>query len=300
MIKNYFRPKTIDELSELKLKTKGYLFSGGTDLFVKLRAGTIDTDTVIDTKYLNSKKIEITGNKLFIPINATYSELRMFIKQNNVNNMLENIVKTIGSPMIRNRGTPVGNISNASPAGDFVLASYLFNAQVIIEPTSRKLPVKDFIKGPGKIDLRENEFVYGIELEILNDYKFYFEKVGRRNAMIISIASLGLLLKEKDNKIKDIRIAFGSVAPYILRDENLEKSIIGETINEELFKHLAIEYQKLSLPITDVRATKEYRKSLVHNLVIKAYNNLFEKVVKEWSKLKNILNLKLLRMPITF
>lgn len=281
MIKNYYRPKTIDELSELKLKTNGSLFSGGTDLFVKLRAGAIDTDTVIDTKYLDSKKIEITNKKLFIPINATYSELRKFIKQNNVNNILENIVKTIGSPMIRNRGTPIGNITNASPAGDFVLASYLFNGEVIIEPTSRKIPVKEFIKGPGKINLEQNEFVYGIELEILDDYKFYFEKVGRRNAMIISIASIGLLLKEKDNKISDIRIAFGSVAPCILRDEKLEKSLIGETINEELFKHIAIEYQKLSSPITDVRATKEYRKTLVHNLVIKAYNNLFEKAVKE-------------------
>jgi xanthine dehydrogenase FAD-binding subunit len=281
MIKNYYRPKTIDELSELKLKTNGSLFSGGTDLFVKLRAGSIDTDTVIDTKYLDSKKIEITNKKLFIPINATYSELRKFIKQNNVNNILVNIVKTIGSPMIRNRGTPIGNITNASPAGDFVLASYLFNGEVIIEPTSRKIPVKEFIKGPGKINLEQNEFVYGIELEILDDYKFYFEKVGRRNAMIISIASIGLLLKEKDNKISDIRIAFGSVAPCILRDEKLEKSLIGETINEELFKHIAIEYQKLSSPITDVRATKEYRKTLVHNLVIKAYNNLFEKVVKE-------------------
>lgn len=288
MIKNYFRPKTIDELSELKYKTNGYLFSGGTDLFVKLRAGIIDTDTVIDTKYLDTKGIEIKDKKLFIPINATYNELRYFIKENKLNNILEDIVKTIGSPMIRNRGTPVGNISNASPAGDFVLASYLFNAQILIEPSSKKIPIKDFIKGPGQINLEQNEFVYGIELELLTDYKFYFEKVGRRNAMIISIASIGILIKEEDNKINDIRIAFGSVAPTILRDENLEKTLIGKTIDEELFKYLANEYQKLSSPITDVRATKEYRKSLVHNLVIKAYNNLFEKVVRWWFNLMNI------------
>ncbi|SHH16492.1 FAD binding domain-containing protein [Thermosipho atlanticus] len=279
MIKQYFRPTNIDELSELKLKTNGYLFAGGTDLLVKIRAGTIKTETLIDTKYLETDGIKTNANKLFIPLNTTYTELRKFLKQNQINLLLEEIIKTIGSPMIRNRGTPVGNIGNASPAGDFVLASYLFNAQILIEPTSKKIPINQFIKGPGKIELSDDEFIYGIELEILENYKYYFEKVGRRNAMIISIASVGMLLKEKEGKIEDIRIALGSVAPYILRDENLEKSVIGKEINEDLFKFLASSYQKIASPITDVRATKEYRKTLVYNLILKAYNNLYKKVV---------------------
>ncbi|MBO8160329.1 MAG: FAD binding domain-containing protein [Thermosipho sp. (in: Bacteria)] len=279
MIKNYFRPSTIDELSELKIKTNGYLFSGGTDLFVKIRAGAINTDTVIDTKYLENEELKIENKKLFIPLNTTYTELRKFIKANQINPIIENIVKTIGSPMIRNRGTPVGNIANASPAGDFVLASYLLNASVILKPSSKKIPVEEFIKGPGKIELEKEEFIYGIELEILDDYKFYFEKVGRRNAMIISIASIGLLIKEDNEKIKDIRIAFGSVAPTILRNKEIEKSLIGEKIDKNLFKYLANEFFNLSSPITDVRASKEYRKQLVYNLTLKAYINLYEKVV---------------------
>ncbi|MDK2839076.1 MAG: hypothetical protein PWQ83_611, partial [Thermosipho sp. (in: thermotogales)] len=130
MIKNYFLPKTVEELSEIKASTKGFLFSGGTDLFVKLRANAINTDTVIDTKAI----IETPNisDKLFIPLNFTYSQLREYLKDNNINKYLDNIIRLIGSPMIRNRGTPVGNIANASPAGDFVLASYLLNAKVIV------------------------------------------------------------------------------------------------------------------------------------------------------------------------
>lgn len=277
MIKNYFLPKTVEELSEIKASTKGFLFSGGTDLFVKLRANAINTDTVIDTKAI----IETPNisDKLFIPLNFTYSQLREYLKDNNINKYLDNIIRLIGSPMIRNRGTPVGNIANASPAGDFVLASYLLNAKVIVKPTNKKIPIEDFIKGPGKIELEENEFIFGVELDIKNDYKFYFEKVGRRNAMIISIASIAVLLKESNNKIYDIAICYGSVGPTILREKLLEEKVKGQEISLELFEYLASEYQKLSNPITDVRASKEYRKQLVYNLMIKAYYNLKEKKV---------------------
>ncbi|MBB6061761.1 xanthine dehydrogenase FAD-binding subunit [Thermosipho japonicus] len=277
MIKNYFLPKTVEELSEIKASTKGFLFSGGTDLFVKMRANAIKTDTVIDTKaIIEGPKI---SDKLFIPLNFTYSQLREYLKDNNINEYLNNVIRLIGSPMIRNRGTPVGNIANASPAGDFVLASYLLNAKVIVKPSNKKIPIEDFIKGPGKIELEDNEFIFGVELDIKNDYKFYFEKVGRRNAMIISIASIAILLKESSNKIDDIAICYGSVGPTILREKLLEEKVKGKEISLELFEYLASEYEKLSNPITDVRASKEYRKQLVYNLMIKAYYNLKEKKV---------------------
>ncbi|QTA37205.1 FAD binding domain-containing protein [Thermosipho ferrireducens] len=272
MIVNYFRPKTIEEIAKIKQDTGGVLFSGGTDLFVKLRANTIKTDTVIDTKYIEKIPVELKS-ELIIPLNTTYSEIREILEQKKQFSPLVEIIKTIGSPMIRNRGTPIGNLGNASPAGDFLLACYLYDAEVTIEPTKRKCHISDFIKGPGKVDLSREEFIYAVKIPNLDGYEYYFEKVGRRNAMIISIVSLGILLKRNQNKIEDIRIAYGSVAPTIVRFKDIERSLIGKELTLEMFEEIAKEYQHRVNPITDVRASKEYRKKLVYNLLLKAYNH---------------------------
>ncbi|ANQ54236.1 molybdopterin dehydrogenase [Thermosipho affectus] len=278
MIKNYYSPSTLDELLKIKNNTNGVVFSGGTDLFVKMRYGIIKPQTVIDTKKIKSA-IKLENRKLIIPLNTTYTDLLEFLKKNKTNLFLEKIIKLIGSPMIRNRGTPIGNIANASPAGDFILATYLLNGNIIIKPTNRIIPIENFILGPSKIDLAQNEIIYAIEIDVKNNYKFFFEKVGKRNAMIISIASIAVLLKENNGKIEDISICFGSVSPTILRDKNIESKIIGEEFSIELFKYLANEFEKLSKPINDVRASKSERKKLVYNLTIKAFYNLKNEVV---------------------
>ncbi|ABR31171.1 molybdopterin dehydrogenase [Thermosipho melanesiensis] len=273
MIKKYFSPTSLEELENLKSNINGVLFSGGTDLFVKMRYGIIDPEIVIDTKKINTK-ITCNNRKIFIPMNITYTELLTYIEKEQKNTFLKQVIKLIGSPMIRNRGTPIGNIANASPAGDFLLVSYLLNGQVLIKPSNRIIPIENFVLGPSKINLSQNEFIYGIELDIKENYKFYFEKIGRRNAMVISISSIALLLKEKDGKIEDISVCYGSVAPTILRNKEFEKRLIGEKVSLETFKYIASTFEKLSTPIDDIRATKDERKKLVHNLTIKAFHNL--------------------------
>lgn len=268
----YVKPKSIMEISKAK-KLGGVLFSGGTDVFVKMHSGIIEPEFLIDTKGLETKKVDFDGKFLTIYINTTYSDLLKSDVMKKHFPFILKIIKTVGSPQIRNRGTPIGNVGNASPAGDFLLSLYVYDSSCVIAPTMREVKISEIVKGPGKIDLDKDEFIYALKIPYLHGYEDYFEKVGARNAMIISIVSIGILMKRKGDVIEDIRIAFGSVAPTVLRDVEIEKSIRGKRFIEDVFREIGEKYEKLSKPITDVRASEEYRRKLVRNLPIKAYLN---------------------------
>ncbi len=268
---DYVAPATLEEISKYK-KDGGKLFSGGTDLFVKMRAGVVKPSLVVDTKKVETPKIECEDG-LKIYMNTTYTDvLRSDCAKKY--DLLMKILIEVGSPQIRNRGTPVGNIGNASPAGDFLLSTYVYDGIVTIAPSMREVPIDEFVKGPGRIDLSEDEFIYSVFLKPLDGYLTYYEKVGRRNAMVISIASIAVAIKMEGNVIDDARIAYGSVGPTVVRFKDLEEKLIGEKPKRELFESLAKEYSDRVKPISDVRASAEYRKKLVENLLIKAYLNL--------------------------
>ena len=270
---DYARPSTDSEVSKL-LSEGGVIFSGGTDVFVKIRAGVISPDLLVDSKYLPTDPIEFKNSKLVIHINNTYSNLL----ENNVVKerfpLVAQVVSSIGSTQIRNKGTMIGNIANASPAGDFLLSSYLYNGEVVVKPTNRKVAIKDFVKGPGKVDLQKGEYIDSIELPYLEGYKHYYEKIGRRNEMVIAIASIGVMMKLDNDIIKDIRIAYGSVGPTVVRFKEFERESIGNKFTLDLFEKMADKYQESIHPIDDVRGSAEYRKKVVKNLLIKAYYKL--------------------------
>ena len=267
---DYLRPKSILELSRAK-KAGGILFSGGTDVFVKMRNRVIKPHLLVDTKGVKTEKMDFDGKFLTIYMNTTYSDLLKSEVVRKYFPLIFKIIKTVGSPQIRNRGTPVGNVGNASPAGDFLLSLYLYEASCVIAPVMREVKISELVKGPGKLDLGEDEFIYALKIPYLQGYEGHFEKVGARNAMVISIASIGVLVKRKENVIEDMRIAFGSVAPTVLRIREVEEHMKGERFSQDTFEKIGEEYEKLSRPITDIRASADYRKKLVRNLPLKAY-----------------------------
>ncbi len=266
---DYAKPSDLKEIATLKANG-GVLFSGGTDVFVKMRNGVIAPKLLIDTKGIETPKIECVNGKMKIYMNATYRDL---LESDCLKGfpLLREIVQEVGSTQIRNRGTPIGNIGNASPAGDFLLAAYLYDAVATIAPSMRKVEIPKLISGPGKLSLSEEEFIYSVEFYENRDYIGYYEKVGKRNAMVISIASLGLLLKVGDGRIEDVKIAFGSVGPTIVRYREFEEEYKDSKFDLKTFSELARGYMNMVKPISDVRASAEYRRLLVRNLLLKAF-----------------------------
>lgn len=268
-----FVPETLEELLPAIDNENKRIAAGCTDIMVAVKAGKLEYKPVIDINEIKEiKRIYETETSVYIGSNVPLSSV---IENKIVNNnfpLLIEAIKTIGSPQIRNRATLGGNIGNASPSGDGILALTVLDAGVILKSPGgeRKVNIKDFITGVGKKDLKNNEFIEYIVIDKkFKDYNSYFEKVGLRNAMVISVASIGILYKTEKNIIKEIKIAYGAAAPKVIEITEAEKYLAGkELIEENLLKAGEIIENTVS-PIDDVRASGIYRKTVCKNLILR-------------------------------
>ena len=181
-------------------------------------------------------------------------------------------IKTIGSPQIRNIASLGGNIGNASPSGDGLLVSCALDATLLLKSKrgERRIKLVNFILGPSKTSLLEDEFIeYIVFNNSYNNYRPYYEKVGLRNAMIISIASMSMLVKTRNRIIEDIILYFGAVAKAACRAEKCEKFLINKEINYENIEKASYLILEDIKPISDLRASEGYRKALSRNLLFR-------------------------------
>lgn len=270
-----FIPKTISELLPNIDNEKRRISAGCTDITVALRSNkyickpTIDITEIAELKEILEKK-----DRIYIGCNVTLSEIceNDLIKKDF--KVLVDAVKTIGSPQIRNRATLAGNVQNASPSGDGTLALVLLEASIVLRSLrgAREVLVEDFILGAGKTDLKNDEFIEYIVLnKAYRDYSSYFEKVGLRGAMVISVASMGALINAEERVIKDIRLVFGAVAPKILRLKEAEEFLKGKKLEEKTLKEAGDIIGKSVTPIDDLRASAEYRRTVCRNLILRLW-----------------------------
>ncbi len=273
----FITPDTEKELKAQLSDRGSFLMAGGTDLLVKVRIGKIKPRKVISTLKVSTLHfLEDKTDELVIGATITHSELMKFKPLTRDFPILHDAIFTIGSAQIRNRGTLVGNIVNASPAGDGLLALYLLNAKVEFSDGSI-IPIEEFVIGPGQTTLPAGEYVRAIHIPKDKWDIHYFEKVGQRNSMTISVASVGWLIKCKNGvmfsserggrTIEEFRIAYGSVAPTVLRLRDVEEFAKGKHIDEEFVHSISEMVKKDVHPIDDVRGSAEYRKTLCANLV---------------------------------
>lgn len=266
-------PNSVSELLPLIDNKNRRLVAGATDIMVALKVSKIKEMPIIDLNKVGEiKKVFIKNNDIFIGSNVTLSEI---INNNMIKvelPLLVQALKTIGSPQIRNRATLGGNIGNASPSGDGTLASFALKGRLLLKSArgEREVSIKDFIVGVGKNCLEADEFIEYIIFErAYKCYKPYFEKVGLRNSMVISIASLAMLLKTEDKIISDVVICYGAVAPSIREAKTCENYLIGKELTKENISEASVLVLKDISPITDVRASKEYRERVCENLLFR-------------------------------
>lgn len=275
MVEGYY-PQTQEEALKLR---KNYpdslLIMGGTDVMV-VRKKAEHVIFLNQVKEWNEVKNE--NGVLFIGAGAVYSDL---LHNDFIPKILKTSIQNIASPAIRSAGTIVGNVCNASPAGDTLPVLYAMDAVIVKASFDTKdgtnikkvrIPLKEFILGIRKIKLEKDEIVTGIE--ILEDSyqgftKAYFEKVGARQSEAISKLSFVGMLKMEEGKVKDVRITFGSVGITVVRNCGIEKEMIGLTSQElnEKRDYFIKAYDNLIHPIDDQRSTAIYRKKVCLNLL---------------------------------
>jgi CO/xanthine dehydrogenase FAD-binding subunit len=175
---------------------------------------------------------------------------------------LAEAARTVGSPQIRAAGSIGGNLGTCSPAGDSLPVLSALDAVVHLrsDTSSRSVSFAEFMVGPKKNSRMANEIITGVSIPITNGWQGY-AKVGVRNAMVISVASVCLAIH--DGKV---RVALGSVGPTIIRCSESEawiNSVGLENVNQTIAKEFGEHVRAESRPIDDHRSTAEYRRHAV-------------------------------------
>jgi len=264
------RPTDLAEAVRL-VSEGGRPLAGGTDLFVRVRKGMETPRFLVyvgDLPELSS--IEIGKEGAEVGAAVTHAEILRSPLAERLP-ILRLALATIGAPAIRTMGTLGGNLANASPAGDGLIPLYLLSARVRLAGPEgeRKLPVEEFVTGPGKTALAPGEIIRSIFIPFPEgDPLAYFRKVGRRRALVIAVASLGALIWLEGDMIKKARLALGSVAPTVLRPREVEEALVGRPLHPEALRPLVERLRAATRPISDIRASADYRREVAGNLLL--------------------------------
>lgn len=262
-------PMTLDEALTMKAeRPEARPIAGGTDVMVEMNFGRLRPSSMIDVSHLRELRGWRTENGTFLlGAGATYSQIMRGPAELD---LLGQASRTVGSPQIRNRGTVGGNLGTASPAGDALPVLAVHQAEIVLASAhgTRTLPWDAFLRGPKRTAIAPDELIVGARWPIRR-HVGSFSKVGTRNAMVIAVASLALLL---DEERRQVRAALGSAGPTVLRAPEAEAfatSGLADSgtwedptapLRPEVFAEFGALVGAASRPIDDVRSTAAYRR----------------------------------------
>ncbi len=270
-----YSPKSLSELWAISAENpKAQLIAGGTDLLVWLRNRRIDPPGLIDLGNIDGLRgISESSDAVRVGALTSHAQLLDHPCTNEFFPVLRKALLSLGSPHIRRMGTIGGNIVTASPAGDSLPPLYVLGAEVELSSAagSRRLPIAGFILGPGTTALAAGEILSAIILpRPPAGLVHHYEKVGLRNALACSVASLAAVLEvNADSVVTSARMAWGSVGPTVERIAAVEAALIGSTLNRETLEKLIPLVRNAIAPIDDVRASGEYRRMVAGNLLLR-------------------------------
>jgi xanthine dehydrogenase small subunit len=256
-------PKSLNDALRM-LRDEGPLvpMAGCTDLYVLLNFGTLKETRFLDLWRLDSlKAIAVRGDRLSIGARATHTDLIRSPLVRKRLPMLAAACREIGGAQIQNRGTLGGNVANGSPAGDTLPVLAAADAIVVLQNAggARRVPFNTFYTGYRRTVIAPDELIVGFEIPALRGRQ-WFRKVGTRAAQAISKVVMAGVAPVADEAP---RIAFGSVAPTVLRARQTEEALAAGASIDDAQRLLATEIA----PIDDVRSTAEYRRRVATNLL---------------------------------
>lgn len=280
-IKAYFRPQSLSEAHELLMASpeEARLLGGGTDLLNALSGSSKEETRIVslrDVKELREIK-QTRKEEVFIGAMVSHREAADSPFVNRHFPALAKACGLVGSPSIRNRGTIGGNIVTASPSADSIPPLMAYEARAVLWTPSgeREVPVADFFTGPSGTIMEKGDILKGLLLKLDSERVADYEKLGMRRAMEIAIVNLCVsLVAAKKTVCKDLRICLGAVAPTPIRAVEAEDMLRGLPLTAESIKKAAGAAMDAAEPISDIRASADYRRHMVGVLVEKLLSRL--------------------------
>lgn len=269
---NFESPPTLEEVCHRLTETGGRLIAGGTDVIPQMQAGRFQADRLVDlSRVTELSYIAPKNGSIHIGALTNYIKLINSPLLQAEAPLLIQAAELVGAVQTRYRGTLGGNIANASPAGDTLPPLLALNAAVTLVSTSgqRTLPLADLLQGPGQTAMASDEVIHHVSFDRLPaNTKSIFLKLGNRRGMAIAVVSVAVLLElDPDSRVKEARIALGSVAPTPIRCPQAEALLKGQPLTESLIEAVAERAKQASSPIDDIRGSAGYRRHMVKVLV---------------------------------
>ena len=282
---DYIRPATLDEACQwlARYPDEARPFLGGTDVFVRMRDGFIKPKYLIDVKRLDgTDKISFDPQKgLTIGAGVNMNRVIAAPAVQEHYPLLAEACRSVAGYQLRNRATIVGNICNASPAGDSIGACLVLGGVLDVYGVDgrRQETLATFFKGPGKTALKTGDIVTALSLPVLpaGGVGTYL-KLGRNQLSDLSIVGATVWgypsTQARSGYIFGIVLA--SVAPTPLRAATAEAYLAEHAPGAQIFAEAARLAAADCSPIDDVRGSARYRKAMARNLTRKGLEKIWE------------------------
>ena len=271
---SYERPESLEEALQV-LTASGSdveILAGGTDLVIAMRDRYSQPKVVVDIKRIAelSPSLAWDGDTVTLSATATMSEV---VGDEGINTHFPALVEAavvVGSVQIRNRATVLGNICNGSPAADTAPPLLAYDAIIVVAGPegARRIPIDDFIVGPGTTDLREGEIAIALELSVPTRLVgSAYERMTRRRGT--DLASVTLCATVDDAGVT--QVAYGSVGPraWLKTDET---GVLADPAASNEAKSAVYEeiFADASPSVRSMRASPDYRRAMLRVLGARA------------------------------
>jgi CO/xanthine dehydrogenase FAD-binding subunit len=275
---DYLEPHTIDEALSMLSQYKGRakVMAGGTDILPKLKEREMKAPEVIialkgipDLDYI--KYDEVGGLSLGALATIHAVETSPIVRERF--GVLFQAAESMASVQVRNRGTIGGNLCNAVPSADTAPALLTLEASLKLTSQSgeRIVNVEGFFTGPNETVLTAEEILQEIHVPNLPPHsKGRYLKLTPRRSMDLAIVGVAVVVMAEDGICNDIRIALGAVAPTPIRARRAEGMIRGQKLSDEVIEKAARIAAAECHPISDHRASAQYRCDMVEVLTKRA------------------------------
>lgn len=267
---DYYAPETIDEACKLAAELgEGAMFmAGGTDLLIKIKRKMISPKAVIDIKNINELNEVTFDEKEGLTIGSTVTltaiENHPVIKEKYP--AIADAAHATANVQIRNMASVSGNLCNAAPSAENAPVMMAMGAQVnIVGPDGPKsVSLDEFFKGPGQTVLKQGELLTSINVPVPpKGAGTSYQHISARGKVDISAVGVGTMLTMNGDVCEDVRIFLGAVAPTPIMAVNAQNVLKNNKLTEELLQTAGLEASKECKPITDMRASAEYRTLMV-------------------------------------
>ncbi len=284
---DYIRPASLVAASQFLAEHAGEArpMMGGTDTFVRMRDGFWHDKFIVDVKHLDGMQTIDFDSAAGLTVGAAVP-LNRIIAHPDIQTQYPVLVeagRTVASYQLRSRATIVGNICNASPAGDTTGPCLVLGGVLQVHGTggARQEPLAGFFTGPGKTVLQPGDIVTAVSFPLPPaNYAARYIKLGRNNVgdlAIVGVTALGYPDSSTASGCR-FRLALASVAPTPLVPTEAEAMLANNSLNDATIAAAAAAAMDACTPISDARGSARYRKLMVRNLVQQAVTAVWEEI----------------------